>query len=92
MDLNQLLNQSYYNNYIYDYIYALCIFLISIFIVSIVKTVFIRNIEKLTKKTKIKADDLIVDIAKAFNWPIYILLSLYAAFISYKLLSYIIDN
>lgn len=70
-------NLNLWNNSLYEYTIALGIFLISLFILKIIKTVIIHKLHSLAKKTKNDIDDMIMSIINDIHWPFYGLISLY---------------
>ncbi len=67
------------NNTIFQYLIALCVFVLSIFVLKIFKQIIIRWLKKLAKRTNVKFDDALVAMIDAVSWPFYVILSFYIA-------------
>jgi len=67
-------------NTIFQYLIALVVFLLAIFVLKIFKYVVIHRLKKLAKRTSVKFDDILIAMIDAFGWPFYLLLSLYISF------------
>jgi len=75
----QVLNYSFWNNSIKEYLIALAFFVLVIVVLKIFKTIVIKKIKKLVDHTKVEFDDLVIDIINSIGWPFYLFLSLYLA-------------
>ncbi|MFC1740941.1 mechanosensitive ion channel family protein [Nanoarchaeota archaeon] len=60
--IEDILRQTYYGNTVYDWLFSLLIILGSIVLGKILYWIFGGTIKKLTKKTKTKLDDIIIDM------------------------------
>ncbi len=76
MEFNGRLDVIYWNNSLREYILALGLFVMILVILWIIKTFIIKKIEKLSKKTKTKADDHFVKAINTIGWPFYFILAL----------------
>ncbi len=74
-----ILNQINLNE-IYSYFTALIIFAISILILRILKFVIIKKLKKISEKTEIKYDGVVIDTIDKISWPFYVLIALYISF------------
>jgi len=66
-------------NTIFQYLIAVGILLLSVFILRIFKRVIIHKLKKLAKRTSAGFDDLLIAMVDAIGRPFYILLSFYIA-------------
>ena len=79
IDIKEVLAYYLGGNTLYDYSFALIVFIISIIVLKVFKSVILSRLKKLAKKTKTDIDDLIVDILDKMHWPFYFLIALYLA-------------
>lgn len=70
---------SFLNNSTLDWLKACLIFIITLTLLKIFKTILIARATHLTKKTKTRIDDIVINAINAIHWPFYIFLALYAS-------------
>jgi len=75
----EILDYKLGNNTILQYLIALGLFLLFVFILRIFKRVIIHKLKKLAKRTSAEFDDVLIAMVDAFGRPFYILLSFYIA-------------
>jgi small-conductance mechanosensitive channel len=68
--MNDLLNRSYFNNTLEEYLTVLSIIVVSVLVLGLVKRVVIRRLRKIAEKTETTTDDYIVDSVDRFGLPI----------------------
>lgn len=74
-----MLNYEFGKNTILEYLIAVGVFLLFVFILRIFKQVIIRKLKKWAKRTSAGFDDVLIAMVDAVGRPFYILLSLYIA-------------
>lgn len=84
MNLSNLSSIYYFENNLMSYIYAFLVFILSFLVLILIKFVITQKIKNFTNKTKIKADDLIIDITKNIKWPMFVVISLYISLLFLK--------
>ncbi|MFP4514980.1 MAG: mechanosensitive ion channel family protein [Parcubacteria group bacterium] len=67
----------YYNNTLSEYVWALGLFILFIFIFKIIKNRAWHRLEKLSKLSKSNLDDKLVELLKSINLSFYLILSLW---------------
>ena len=73
--MQEILNQSFYSNTVYDYIVAVGIFIVGIIILKIFKRIILSRLKKWSEKTVTTIDDFLVkEIEKAVVPVLYILI------------------
>ncbi|MCK5415813.1 mechanosensitive ion channel family protein [Candidatus Parcubacteria bacterium] len=72
-----ILNQTFFNNTIKEYLIVVGIFILSVVILKIFKTVVISRVKKLSEKTKTELDDMIISAINAIHWPFFVFVALY---------------
>lgn len=73
--MNELIERSYFNNTIYDYLIAIGIIAIGVLIIWVFKGPVLKKIKSLTNKTNTDIDDFIIDIIGRFGVPaLYVIL------------------
>jgi small-conductance mechanosensitive channel len=77
MDIQSLLNVSFYNNSIKDYLLALVAFFATLGVLWVIKNRVITHMKKLALKTKTHVDDIVIGILDTVNWVFYVYLSFY---------------
>jgi small-conductance mechanosensitive channel len=87
----EILDYKIGGNALFQYLIALGVFLLSIFILRIFKRVVIRKLKKLAKRTSVKFDDILIAMIDAVGWPFYMLLSLYVSF-RFVILPQVVDK
>jgi len=75
----EMLNYELGNNTIFQYLIALGVFLLFVFILRIFKRVIIRKLKRLAKRTSAGFDDVLIAMVDAIGRPFYVLLSFYIA-------------
>lgn len=85
------LDTVFWNNTLFQYLVALGIFIISAFVFWFIIFVILRQLEKLSKKTKTDIDDTLIAIVRSFKPPFYWFLAFYIA-ITYLALPDIVDS
>jgi|AntRauTorcE11897_2_1112592.scaffolds.fasta_scaffold18763_2 small-conductance mechanosensitive channel len=81
----------YYNNTLSEYVWALGIFIVVIFVFKIIKKSLWVRLEKLSKYSKTNLDDKIVEMLKSINLSFYLILSLWIATRTLELSSLVND-
>ncbi len=66
-----------FNNTIQKYLIALAVFIISLIILKIIRTIIFYNLDRLAQKTKTDIDDTFIDIIKSVKPPFYFFLAIY---------------
>jgi small-conductance mechanosensitive channel len=89
--LEAILQKTFWNNPIKEYLIALGIFLGIFLAFRLFNYAIINRLEKLAKKSKTTWDDLIIDFLKGIGWFFYLVISLYIA-IQYLQLPTIINK
>ncbi|WP_210466463.1 MULTISPECIES: mechanosensitive ion channel family protein [Rufibacter] len=84
--MNRLLNQTYYHNSVFDYLFALGVIIIGLLLLRSVKHIFFRKIRKWVKGTRTHLDDLLVEGVDRFLLPALYFAVIHAG-ISYLTLS-----
>ncbi len=79
MDLNSILPLVYYGNTVEAWLYAVGVFLGIAIASKIFKSVIIRELHVLSKKTKNDLDDFFIQAIDAIRWPFFLILGLYFA-------------
>ncbi len=69
----------WWGNTIEEYLVALAVLVISLFVLGIVRSFIFARLRLLAQKTKTNIDDLVVRILKSIRPPFYVVLSLYIA-------------
>ncbi len=79
--LNQypFLGYELYGNSVLDYLIVIGVFLLSVIVLNIFKTIIVSRIKKLAEKTKSELDDIIINAINAIHWPFYVFVSIYFA-------------
>lgn len=78
-NFSEPLNYTILGNGVNDYLLALGVFAFVIIFIKLFKYVILRKLKIIAGKTKLKFDDLLIEIVDRFAWPFYILISLYIA-------------
>lgn len=76
MGFQQFLAQTFYGNTVEQYAYTLAIFVGSMLLMWLIKTIIIARLKVLAKKTETVFDDAVIDALGMITWPFYILVSL----------------
>lgn len=79
MNYIEILNLSFWNNSVLDYLIALAVFILSLIILKIFKYILLAKLKKIASRTKTKFDDLIIKTIDSIGWPFYLFLSLYVS-------------
>ncbi len=73
--MNEVLERSFWNNTVFDYLFVLGVIIVGIFVIRIIKGPVLRKVKTLTSKTASGVDDYVVDSVERFGVPaLYILL------------------
>lgn len=91
MAFQQFMAQTFFGNTVEQYAYTLAIFLGTMFVMWLVKTVILARLKVLAKKTETMFDDAIIDSLGMITWPFYILVSLTLA-IGYISVNLVLDK
>jgi len=91
MDFQQFMAQTFYGNTVEQYAYTLAIFVGTMLVMWLVKTVILVRLKVLAKKTETVFDDSIIDALGMITWPFYILVSLTLA-IGYISVNVVLDK
>ena len=78
--MEDILNFTFWNNSIKEYLICLTAFAITVFILRLFRNIGITKLRKLAKNTQIEIDDLIVKCLELIGWPFYFVLSVLVAF------------
>lgn len=78
ISLPEILNNVYYGNRLAEYIASFLVFLAVYISLKLIRWISVRKLAKLTRNTKVKADDVIINIIKSFRWPALLIISLNA--------------
>lgn len=78
MDLSNypILELEFFGNTILQYTFALLLFLGSLLMLKIIKSVILLKIKKIAKKTDTEIDDIIIDGIRAIHWPFFVLIAI----------------
>ncbi len=91
MEIEQVLAQSLFGNTVEQYLFALGVFLVVIFISFVFKRYFLYILRKVASKTKLGYDDMIVDMLESIKFPLFIILAFYIALWFISVLQVITD-
>lgn len=78
-NITEMLNYTIMDNGVKDYLSAIAFFVFAIIVLKIFKYVILRNLKRIAAKTKVKFDDLLIEIVDRFGWPFYVLIAVYIA-------------
>lgn len=78
-NFTEVLNYTILGNDINGYLLAIGVFAFVILIIKLFKYVILRKLKIIASRTKLKFDELLIEIVDRFGWPFYILISLYIA-------------
>ena len=78
-NFSEPLNYTILSNSVNDYLLVIGVFAFVILIIKLFKYVILRKLKVIASRTKLKFDDLLIEIVDRFGWPFYILISLYIA-------------
>ncbi len=67
------------DNTIQDFLIVIGVFILSVLVLKIFKFILVAKFKKITAKTKMEIDDLLVKILDDLPWSFFVLLSLYIA-------------
>ncbi len=82
---SKTLNYVLGNNTIFQYLFALLVFVLSLAVLIVFKQIVVRKLKKIAKHTAGKIDDLIMAMVSAIGWPFYVLIAFYASFYFIKI-------
>ena len=79
MSLNfaEILNYTFWNNSVMEYLIAFGVFVLSIIVLKFFKYVIVKKLKALMDHTRTELDDLIINVIDSLDWPLYLLLALY---------------
>ncbi len=77
LDFIEILNYSFWNNSVKNYLIALGIFILSIVVLKFFKYVVVKKLKSLMDQSRTKFDNLIINIVDTIGWPLYLFLALY---------------
>lgn len=66
-------------SYLFQYFEAIVVFILSLALIKLFKSIIIYRLESLAKKTKNEFDDTIIEIIKGIGFPFYLVVALYAS-------------
>ncbi|PLX21477.1 mechanosensitive ion channel protein MscS [Candidatus Parcubacteria bacterium] len=69
-----------FSNSLYAYTLAAIVFLVSLSVLKIFKSLIVSKILKIAIKTENTLDDMLIDAINIIHWPFYVLVSLYVSF------------
>ena len=72
-------NYEILGNALSDWLIAFCVFLTVLIILKIIKTVVVKRMDAIAKKTKSQLDDIAVEAINKIHWPFYVIVSTYLA-------------
>lgn len=72
-----ILNYDLAGNLVMNYLISLVLFIVALILLRIFKFVIVKKLKTISKKTKTKIDDLLIDFIESINWFFYILIALY---------------
>ncbi len=79
LNITEMLNYATMDNGVKGYLQAIAVFVFAIIVLRIFKYVILRNLKRIVAKTKVKFDDLLIEIVDRFGWPFYVLIAAYIA-------------
>jgi small-conductance mechanosensitive channel len=79
--VQQILSIELWQNTVADYLFAILIFTVVLLILRIFKFVILKKLKKMTTRSKVEWDDLLIGIIHKLGWPFYILVALYISII-----------
>lgn len=77
LDFIEILNYTFWNNSVKEYLIALGVFVLSIIVLKLFKHVIVKKLKILMDHTRMEFDDLIINVIDSLGWPLYLLLALY---------------
>ncbi len=78
-DFNALLNLQIGSNSGQAYLTAFLIVVAGVILLKVFKSAVINRVKAAAQKTRTDFDDLVVSLVNSINWPLYVLVSVYAA-------------
>jgi small-conductance mechanosensitive channel len=78
-NITEMLNYTIMDNGVKDYLLAIAVFVFAIIVLKIFKYVILRHLKRIAAKTKVKFDDLLIEIVDRFGWHFYVLIAVYIA-------------
>lgn len=85
MNTEEILAINIFGNTVFDYLVSLVIFILTWIIIFIVKKFILNWLNTITKKTKTKLDDKIIEYVQSISVAFYIVLSIYVSLSFLKL-------
>lgn len=79
MALEETLALNFFGNSIFQYLFALGVFLAMLFLAFVFKKYFLRLLRMASAKTRIEYDDMLIDMLEPIKAPLFIVLALYIA-------------
>jgi small-conductance mechanosensitive channel len=77
MDLSQILQSTFLDNTVGEWLIGVGVFLVVLAALYIFKSFVLYRLHKIAKKTDTDVDDLVIEGVKAVHWPFYILASFF---------------
>jgi len=75
--VKEILSYNFIGNSVEEYLIALVVFVLVVLILRTFRSLGIKKLEKIAKRTKTELDDLLIKIIKSIGWMFYIVLALY---------------
>jgi small-conductance mechanosensitive channel len=72
MTFEEFLNHSLWGNSVKEYIIAIAIFVIAVFIFRIVKYEALKKLRSVAERTQAEVDDLLIKVVDKIGWPFYV--------------------
>lgn len=73
---SDFLQKVFFANSILDYFIFIGLFFLVLIFLKILKKIVISSLVKLSRKTKTKIDDILIEGVKAIHWPLYVVIAL----------------
>ncbi len=77
--MEDYLNLVFLNNSVESWLFALAIFVSTWIVMLVFKFVILAKLEKFSKRSKNKYDDILVKVLKGLGWPLYAWFSIFAS-------------
>lgn len=79
MELPQFILDIFGNNQMENFLTSFVIFALAFLALKIFKTIIVKKLKDVAKKTETDIDDVFIQIIESINWPFYLLISIFIA-------------